>query len=312
MKIGLDIMGGDYAPKAVVLGAIEAFKLLSPGQTIVLIGDKEQAIEIINSQNIDPDIFEYVHTSEIIGMDEHPTKAISHKPNASICVGFSLLKEGKLDSFASAGNTGAMLVGSMMSVKAIPGVHRPAIASNIPKEKEGFGILLDVGANADCKSDTLLQFAILGSIYIEYVYKVHNPKVGLINLGEEKEKGNHLTLATYPLLKANENLNFIGNIEGRDLFNDKADVMVCDGFTGNVLLKLAESFYEIALRRGFKDELIDRFNYEQYGGSPILGVNAPVIIGHGISNPEAIKNMILLSKTMIESKVTDKIKNAFN
>ncbi len=311
MKIGLDIMGGDYAPKAIVLGAIEAFKSLLPGQTIVLIGDKEQAIEIINSQNIDPGVFEYIHTTEIIGMDEHPTKAITHKPNASICVGFSLLKEGKLDSFASAGNTGAMLVGSMMSIKAIPGVHRPAIASNIPKEKEGFGILLDVGANADCKADTLLQFAILGSIYIEYVYKVHNPKVGLINLGEEKEKGNHLTLGTYPLLKANENLNFIGNIEGRDLFNDKADVMVCDGFTGNVLLKLAESFYEIALRRSFKDELIDRFNYEQYGGSPILGVNAPVIIGHGISSPEAIKNMILLSKTMIESKVTDKIKNAF-
>ena len=204
-----------------------------------------------------------------------------------------------------------MYVGAMMSVKAIPGVHRPAIASNIPKEKEGFGILLDVGANADCKPETLLQFAILGSIYIEYVYKVQNPRIGLMNLGEEKEKGNHLTLATYPLLRANEKINFIGNIEGRDLFNDKADIMVCDGFTGNVLLKLAESFYEIAMRRGFKDELIDRFNYEQYGGSPILGVNAPVIIGHGISSPEAIKNMILLSKTMIESNVTEKIENAF-
>lgn len=312
MKIGLDIMGGDYAPKAIVLGAIEACKSLLSEEVIVLIGDKEQAIEIIKSQNVDPDIFEYVHTTERIGMDEHPTKAISHKPNASICVGFSLLKEGKIDSFASAGNTGAMLVGSMMSVKAIPGVHRPAIASNIPKEKEGFGILLDVGANADCKADTLLQFAILGSIYTEYVYKVDQPKVGLINLGEEKEKGNHLTLGTYPLLREQKNITFIGNIEGRDLFNDKADVMVCDGFTGNVLLKLAESFYEIALKRGFKDELIDRFNYEQYGGSPILGVNAPVIIGHGISTPEAIKNMILLSKTMIESKVIDRIKNAFN
>ena len=311
MRIGLDIMGGDYAPNAIVLGAIEACKSLLPGQTIVLIGDKEQALSIINSQNVDPDIFEYVHATEIIGMDEHPTKAIAHKPNASICLGFSLLKQGKLDSFASAGNTGAMYVGAMMSVKAIPGVHRPAIASNIPKEKEGFGILLDVGANADCKPETLLQFAILGSIYIEYVYKVQNPRIGLMNLGEEKEKGNHLTLATYPLLRANEKINFIGNIEGRDLFNDKADIMVCDGFTGNVLLKLAESFYEIAMRRGFKDELIDRFNYEQYGGSPILGVNAPVIIGHGISSPEAIKNMILLSKTMIESNVTEKIENAF-
>lgn len=311
MKIGLDIMGGDYAPKAIVLGAIEACKSLTEGQTIVLIGDKEQALEILKSENIEPDIFEYVHTTETIGMDEHPTKAITHKPKASICIGFSMLKEGKLDSFGSAGNTGAMLVGAMMSVKAISGVHRPCIASNIPKEKEGFGILLDVGANADCKPETLLQFAILGSIYTEYVYNVPNPKIGLINLGEEKEKGNHLTLATYPLLNTNENLNFIGNIEGRDLFNDKADVMVCDGFSGNILLKLAESFYDIALRRGFKDELIDRFNYEQYGGSPILGVNAPVIIGHGISSPEAIKNMVLLSKKMIETKVTEKIKNVF-
>lgn len=312
MKIGLDIMGGDFAPKAVVLGAIEACKSLSKEQTIVLFGDKEQALEIISSQNINPDIFEYVHTTEIIGMGEHPTKAISQKPNASICRGFSSLKAGEIDSFSSAGNTGAMYVGSMMSVKAITGVHRPAIASNIPKEKEGFGILLDVGANADCKAETLLQFAILGSLYIEHVYNVHNPKVGLINLGEEKEKGNHLTLASFPLFEANDHINFIGNIEGRDLFNDKSDVMVCDGFTGNIVLKLAESFYELAQHRGFKDDFIDRFNYEQYGGSPILGVNAPVIIGHGISTPEAIKNMILLSKTMIESKVVDKIKNAFN
>lgn len=312
MKIGLDIMGGDYAPKAVLLGAIEAYKFLLPGQTIVLIGDKKQATEIIKSQDIDSDIFEYVHTTEVIRMGEHPTKAISQKPDSSITKGFSLLKEGAIDSFASAGSTGAMLVGSVMSVKPIDGVHRPAIASNIPKEKAGFGILLDVGANADCKSDTLLQFALLGSLYIKHVYNMHDPKVGLINLGEEAEKGNHLTLSTYPLLKAHNQINFIGNIEGRDLFNDKADVMVCDGFTGNVLLKLAESFYELAQKRAFKDEFIDRFNYEQYGGSPILGINAPVLIGHGISTPEAIKNMILLSRTMIESKVTDKIKNAFN
>lgn len=311
MKIGLDIMGGDYAPDAVVLGAIEACKSLLPDQTIVLIGDTNQAKEILKSQHFDLDRFEYVHTTQKIGMNEHPTKAIAQKTDASIRKGFSLLENGEIDSFASAGNTGAMFVGAIMSVKPIPGVHRPAIASNIPKEKEGFGILVDVGANADCKPDTLVQFAILGSIYSEYVYHVDNPKVGLINLGEEKEKGNHLTLATYPLLQQTEQINFIGNIEGRDMFNDKADVMVCDGFSGNILLKLAESFYEIAVRRGFNDELIDRFNYEQYGGSPILGVNAPVIIGHGISSPEAIKNMILLSKRMIESKVTDRIKNAF-
>lgn len=312
MKIGLDIMGGDFAPKAIVLGAIEAQKALASDQNLVLIGDKDQAQLIIREAGANPDLFEYVHTTETIGMSEHPTKAITHKPNASIPLGFQLLKEGQIDSFASAGNTGAMLVGSMFSVKSVAGVSRPAIASNIPKEKSGFGILLDVGANADCKAETLLQFAILGSLFAEHIYNVQNPKVGLISLGEEEEKGNNLTHAAFPLLKEKESINFIGNIEGRDLFNDKADVMVCDGFVGNIVLKLAESFHDLVEKRNFKDEFFDRFNYEQYGGSPILGVNAPVIIGHGISSPEAIKNMILLSRLMIESKIIDKIKAAFN
>jgi glycerol-3-phosphate acyltransferase PlsX len=244
-------------------------------------------------------------------MGEHPTKAITQKPNSSISVGFQYLKEGKIDSFASAGNTGAMLVGSMFSVRAIEGVQRPAIATNVPKLKNGFGIMLDVGANADCKPEVLAQFGVLGSIFAEAVYGISNPKVGLMNIGEEEEKGNLVSQAAFTLLKDQKNINFTGNIEGRDLFNEKADVIVCDGFTGNVMLKLAETFYILTLKKGFKDEFFDRFNYEQYGGSPILGVNAPVIIGHGISSPEAIKNMILLSKTMIESKLVDKIKAAF-
>jgi glycerol-3-phosphate acyltransferase PlsX len=312
MKIGLDIMGGDFAPKAIVLGAIEAQKELSSDQNLVLIGDQDQAHLIIKQAGEDPDMFEYVHTTETIGMNEHPTKAITQKPNASISLGFQLLKEGKLDSFASAGNTGAMLVGAMFSVKSIPNLNRPAIASNIPKEKSGYGILLDVGANADCKAETLVQFAVLGSLFAEHIYNIPNPRVGLINLGEEEEKGNNLTHAAFPLFKEKEGINFIGNIEGRDLFNDKADVMVCDGFVGNIMLKLAESFHNLVEERNFKDDFFDRFNYEQYGGSPILGVNAPVIIGHGISSPKAIKNMILLSRLMIESKITDKIRAAFN
>src|SRR5690606_23033736 len=312
MKIGLDIMGGDFAPNSVVLGAIEAQKALSADQVLVLIGDQDQAQSIIRDTGGDVDQFEYIHTTETIGMGEHPTKAITQKPNASISLGFQLLKEGKIDSFASAGNTGAMLVGAMFSVKSVAGVTRPAIASNIPKESEGYGILLDVGANADCKPETLVQFAILGSLFAEHIYSVSNPKVGLISLGEEEEKGNNLTHAAFPLLRDKKEINFIGNIEGRDLFNDKADVMVCDGFVGNIMLKLAESFHELVEKRNFKDEFFDRFNYEQYGGSPILGVNAPVIIGHGISSPKAIKNMILLSRLMIESKIVDKIKAAFN
>ena len=310
MKIGLDIMGGDFAPKAAVLGAIAAQKTLSANQTIVLFGDKTQALPFFAEQGVSPDRFEFVHTTEMIGMGEHGTKSVLQKPNSSISLGFQYLKDGKIDSFSSAGNTGAMLVGAIFSVKPVPGVIRPAVATNVPKLKSGFGIMLDVGANADCKPEVLAQFGILGSLYAEHVYHIQNPKVGLMNLGEEEEKGNVLTQSTFPLLK-NSDINFIGNIEGRDLFNDKADVIVCDGFTGNVMLKLAETFYILTLKKGFKDEFFDRFNYEQYGGSPILGVNAPVLIGHGISSPEAIKNMVLLSRTMIETQFVDKIKEAF-
>jgi glycerol-3-phosphate acyltransferase PlsX len=310
MKIGLDIMGGDFAPKAAVLGAIEAQKALSADQKLVLFGDKNQALPFITEAGLDPEIFEFVHTTEMIGMGEHGTKSVLQKPNSSISLGFQYLKEGKIDSFASAGNTGAMLVGAIFSVKPVPGVIRPAVATNVPKLKSGFGIMLDVGANADCKPEVLAQFGLLGSLYAEHVYNISNPKVGLMNLGEEEEKGNVLTQSTFPILQKSD-INFIGNIEGRDLFNEKADVIVCDGFTGNVMLKLAETFYILTLKKGFKDEFFDRFNYEQYGGSPILGVNAPVLIGHGISNPEAIKNMVLLSRTMIESHFVDKIKEAF-
>ncbi len=311
MRIGLDLMGGDFAPKAAVLGAIASQKALSVDQKIVLFGDKDQAIPILSQNNTDPDIFEFVHTTEMIGMGEHGTKAVVQKPNSSISLGFQYLKEGKIDSFSSAGNTGAMLVGAMFSVKTVPGVIRPAIASNVPKLKSGFGILLDVGANADCKPEVLLQFGVLGSLYAEHIYGINSPKVALMNIGEEEEKGNMLTQATFPLMKDSKMFNFVGNIEGRDLFNDKADVIVCDGFTGNVMLKLAETFYILTLKKGFKDEFFDRFNYEQYGGSPILGVNAPVLIGHGISSPEAIKNMLLQSRTMIEAKLVEKVKEAF-
>ncbi|RZA02671.1 MAG: phosphate acyltransferase PlsX [Sphingobacteriaceae bacterium] len=310
MKIGLDIMGGDFAPEAAVLGAILAYKEVSDAK-LVLIGDKDVAIKILQDNNFDPANFEFVHTTEVIGMGEHPTKAIVQKPNSSITVGYNLLKEGQIQAFSSAGNTGAMLVGAMFSVKTIPGVSRPAITTIVPKLKGELGVLLDVGANADCKPDNLLQFGILGSLFCELIYGVKNPRVGLINIGEEEEKGNMLSLAAHPLLKEEKLINFIGNVEGRDLFTDTADVFVCDGFTGNVILKLAESFYVISLKKGFNDEFFNKFNYEQYGGSPILGINAPVVVGHGISNPEAIKNMVLLSKNMIESNLVNKMQQAF-
>ncbi len=311
MKIGLDIMGGDYAPEAIVLGAIAAHQSLSPDQRLVLIGDTQQIKPLLSANGFNPDHFEYVHTTEVIGMGEHPTKAILQKPNSSIAVGFQLLKEGKIDSFASAGNSGAMLVGAVFSVKTIPGIIRPCLSTIVPKLKGGIGLMLDVGANADCKPDTLLQFGVLGSLYAENVMQISNPKVALMNIGEEDEKGNMLSLATFPLMKETELFNFVGNVEGRDLFNDKADVIVCDGFTGNVMLKLAESFYVLTIKKGLKDEFFDRFNYENYGGSPVLGVNAPVLIGHGISSPEAIKNMIFQSRDMITTGLVAKIQAAF-
>lgn len=312
MKIGLDVLGGDHAPKATILGAIAAQKELSEGQIIVLFGDESDCRLQIKESGGDPEKFEYQHAPENISMHEHPTKAVTHKPNSSISKGFELLREGVIDSFASAGSTGAMLVGSMFSIKTIPGVSRPAIATIVPKLKEGYGLLLDVGANSDCKPEMLNQFATLGSIYAEHVLGKKNPKVGLLNIGEEEEKGNHLTISAYALLKNNCKINFIGNSEGRELFSEHADVYVCDGYTGNIVLKLAESFYVATITKGFKDDFFDRFNYEQYGGTPILGVNAPVIVGHGISTPKAIKNMLLLSRDMIGSKYIEMIKSAFN
>eukprot|EP01037_Dinobryon_pediforme_P007502 gene7502-7567_t len=304
-------MGGDYAPKATVLGAIAAYKTLSAGQQLVLIGDREQAVSILQENNVSPDNFEFVHTTEVIGMGEHPTKAIVQKPDSSIAVGFKLLKEGAISAFSSAGNSGAMLVGALFSVKAIPGVMRPAMTTIIPKLKGGLGILIDVGANADVKPEVLVQFGVLGSLFAQHVYNIENPRVALMNIGEEAEKGNLVSQAAYPLMKESSHINFFGNVEGRDMFGDLADIIVCDGFTGNIILKLAESFYVITRKKGFKDEFFDRFNYEQYGGSPILGINAPVVVGHGISSPEAIKNMVLLSKQMVESTLVDKFKLAF-
>lgn len=312
MKIGLDIMGGDFAPEATVHGAILAAKELPENQKVVLIGDQEKALSIIEQAGEDPAFFEFVHAPDTISMGEHPTKAFAKKPDSSIVKGFELLKNGDIDTFSSAGSTGAMLVGSVFSVKTIPGVIRPVIATNVPKLKNGWGLLLDVGANSDCKPEMLAQFGLLGSLYLEHVFNKKNPSVGLLNIGEEEEKGNLLTQAAYPLLKNNPRIHFIGNIEGRNIFDDHVDVIVTDGFTGNVVLKLAESFYVLSQKKGFQDEFLDRLNYEQYGGIPVLGVNAPVVIGHGISNPAAIKSMILLSRNMKESNVVEKIKSAFN
>lgn len=311
MKLGLDILGGDFAPKNCLEGAVMALESLPSDVKIVLIGDAETARSFMKEKGLAENVFDYVHTTDVIEMAEHPTKAFAHKPNSSIALGFKLLKENQIDCFASAGNTGAMLVGSMFSVKAVPGVIRPCITTMIPKEHGGFGIVLDVGTNADCKPDVLYQFAILGSVYAQEVYKIKSPKVGLLNIGEEPEKGNLVAQAAHALMKDSKDFNFIGNVEGIEVFEDKADVIVCEGFTGNVLLKTAEAFYSMIKKRGRSDEYFDKFNYELYGGTPILGVNANVMIAHGKSTPLAFKNMMLLSKDIVEANLNEKIKTVF-
>lgn len=305
-------MGGDFAPEAVVLGAIEAQGELADHARVVLIGDQSQARAILENQKHDPAQFEIVHASEAIGMGEYPAKAFARKPNSSIAIGFGLLRAGKIHGFASAGNTGAMLVGAMYTVKSIPGVIRPAIAANVPRPEEQTGILLDVGLNPDCKPDVLYQYGILGSYYAQRVYNIEKPRVALLNIGSEEEKGNLLTKAAYEAMKDSSDFNFVGNIESNEIFDSKkADVIVCDGFVGNVVLKEAESFYSLVQKRRIKDDFFEQFNFERYGGTPILGINSPVVIAHGVSKQLAVKNMILHTKEVIEAKLHDKFKEIF-
>ena len=309
MRIGIDIMGGDYAPQKTVHGAILAQKELPEGVEIVLFGNKEDILSELKSYKISENMFEIVDCPEVIEMGEHAVKALKLKPKSSISIGFYYLATGKIDGFASAGNTAAMFAGGFFSVKAISGVIRPCISTVLPKENGGAGVLLDVGANADCKADVLYQFGILGSLFAEHVCGIKNPKVGLLNLGEEKTKGNLLTQASYEMMEGNRDYNFVGNIESRDLFEESSDVIVCDGFTGNIVLKEAEAFYNLIKKRGYEDEYFQRFNYENYGGTPVLGLNKTVIIGHGISNEIAIKNMITLTKDVVEADLATKIKD---
>jgi len=308
MNIGLDMMGGDFAPLEAVKGVLQYFEEESSAATLVLIGNKNQLDPLLIEHPVPKDRIKVVHAEEIIDMHEHPTKALKEKKKSSIAVGFHLLASGKTDAFISAGNTGAMLVGALFSIKAIEGVLRPTISSIIPKQNGSSGLLLDVGLNADCKPEQLNQFAVMGSVYSQLILGVETPRVGLINVGEEEGKGNILAQATYPLLKENKHILFIGNIEGRDLFMDKADVMVCEGFTGNIILKLAESLYEISHTQQVNNEYFNRFNFEIYGGTPVLGVTKPVVIGHGISKAKAFKNMIRVAQKMIETEVLESMK----
>lgn len=308
MNIGIDVMGGDYAPYAIIEGAVESLKHLSPDEVLVLLGDESSILRKLDEMKISSSFFRIVPTTEVIEMGDHPAKAFSQKRDSSIAVGFRMLQNGSLDGFCSAGNTGAMLVGASYTVNVIPGVFRPALATILPCIDGRDSVILDVGLNPDSKSDVLLQYGILGSIYANFVLGIKDPTVGLLNIGEEETKGTSAVKAAYELMKEHPGLNFKGNVEGHALFHeDITDVVVCDGFVGNIVLKQAESIYSISKKLNISHPFFDRLNFENIGGTPIVGINANVVIGHGISERKAIMNMVLQTRAVVRANLAQKI-----
>lgn len=306
-------MGGDYAPEAAVKGAVMALDAIGPDSRIVLFGDEAKIKAVLAAENCPAEKFDIVATTEIIEMGDHPAKAFQAKADSSITVGFGYLAKGAVQGFASAGSTGAMMVGSMYAVKPIEGVVRPTISSIVPTVGGRPALLLDVGLNVDCKPEVLAQYCLIGSIYAEAVLGIPTPRVAILNIGEEETKGNAQTKATYEMVKGDARINFVGNIEGSHIFSGKvADVIVCDGFVGNTVLKMAEGLYRINKAMGVSNPFWDAMNYENVGGTPVLGVNATVIIGHGCSSPLAIKSMILSTERCIKADLTAKLQRAFN
>ena len=304
-------MGGDFAPEAIIEGAVDSLKHFSKDEKLVLIGDENMILSKLNEMSVEPSLFDIINTTQVIEMAEHPAKAFSQKKNSSIAVGFGMLKSGLIEGFCSAGNTGAMLVGASYTVNVIPGVFRPALATLLPSVDGGSSVILDIGLNPDCKPDVLLQYGILGTIYAQHVLGIENPTVGLLNIGEEETKGTPAIRSAYELMKEHPGLNFSGNIEGNSLFTRKmTDVIVCDGFVGNVVLKLAESFHAIYQVRKLKDAYFDSLDFENIGGTPVIGINANVVIGHGISKRKAIMNMILQTSAVVHADLAQRIKEA--
>jgi glycerol-3-phosphate acyltransferase PlsX len=323
ITIALDAMGGDNAPVNDVAGAVKTVR--ETGNINIILVGKEDVIEKeLKKHSYDASRISIYNCSEVIGMHESPTDSLKKKPDSSIVKGTSLVKEKKADAFISAGNTGAVMAASLFILGRIANVTRPTIGESFPTDK-GVSIVFDVGANMDCKPLHLLEFAVMGVVYANHIFNVANPRVALLNVGEEKSKGDTLSVDTYQLLE-NSELNFIGNVEGRDVLRGKAEVIVCDGFTGNVILKFAESvpavlkgkFMQYAgksifhklwvgmMSKTLKTILTD-FDYQNYGGVPLLGVNGITIIGHGSSSPLAIKNMCMKAELMIKEKINDVI-----
>ncbi len=326
VRVALDAMGGDNAPGEVVLGAIQAAREYSMG--VYLVG-REEAIraELAKHDTSGLDL-PIVHTDEVIEMDEHPASAVRRKKNASMTLALQLVRDGSALGAVSAGNSGAMMAASLFTLKRIEGVDRPALGAVFPT-RDGVSFVLDVGANTDCKPEYLQQFALMGSIYMERIFSIASPRVGLLANGEEETKGNELVQQTHQLLKAHAEtlgINFIGNVEGRDIPAGGADVVVCDGFVGNVVLKLGEGMAETllsilrtqmtsslpnklaaaVLQPGLR-KVFRRLDYAEYGGVPLLGINGSAIVAHGRSNAKAIKNALRVARQTSETNVVGAI-----
>lgn len=331
MKIAIDAMGGDNAPSAIVLGSLKALNEIK--SEIILVGKEEIIKSELEKHTKDFKRIDIVNANEIITNEDKPVQAIRKKKNSSMAVGFDLLKKNEVQSFVSAGNTGALLAGSLLRIGRIKGIDRPALAPIYPTKK-GFSLLIDAGANADCKPRNLLEFGIMGSIYLEKVLNIKSPKVGIVNIGTEEGKGNKLVTEAYEILK-DSNLNFYGNLEARNVPDGMVDVIVCDGFVGNVILKLTEGVAmnltsmlketftknamskigALILKGGLK-EFKSKLDYTEYGGAPLLGVKRPVIKAHGSSNDKAIKNAIkygeIFSAKGVIEKIEEEIRGADN
>ena len=309
MRIGIDMMGGDFAPGSTVRGTILARESLPDDVEIVLIGNKELITRYSEEYQLDVSGFSIIDTLESVEMKDHPFKAFKEKPRAGLFMGQRMLMDGSLDGFCSAGNTGAMMVGAMQIVTSIPGIIRPAIATTLPNVEGSHAVLLDVGLNPDARPDVLYQYGSIGTIYSNLVYGIETPGVALLNVGIEEGKGNMVTRSAYQLMKDSSSYNFIGNIEANEMFiTSRADVIVCDGFIGNMMLKQAEAFYKVVSMKNIGNGYFEMFNFENFGGTPVLGINAPLVIGHGISNDKAIKNMLLHTVEVVGAGLVNRIK----
>jgi len=320
IRIAIDAMGGDNAPFSIVAGTVMGYRVLRDSADLILVGNAQRIRQELISLKADDLPIQVIDAPETIDMIDHPLEAVKQKKNSSINIGLALQKEGKADAFISAGNTGAVMASSLLTLGRLKGVSRPAIAALFPTS-EGVALVLDVGANSDCKAHHLYQFGLMGAIYSKFILQVKNPKVGLLSIGEEQTKGNELTIASHKLLD-NSALNFCGNVEGRDILKGTTDVVVCDGFVGNIILKFAESagsFFSTTIKKKIRGNLFanvgailmsaafrsfkQSLDSAEYGGAPLLGINGVCIICHGSSSPRAIKNAILVGVDVVRKQV---------